>query len=178
MTAARSRLVASSLQRSQSRAMAFGRSGRRNFSTPPSGGEKPPLGPPRGKQPLGGTQPSEGSFADFTKGRGPISWMSLFLVGVAAASVTAYYKLERERRLEQAMRKVVSSESEGWSPNPEVLAKRKFKRTPWGWFPEEDAFGAGESEWRQCIHHDTYTTTQRQPTNGSFSCSIPVFLCF
>ena len=73
-----------------------------------------------------------------------MSWMSLFLVGVAAASVTAYYKLERERRLEQAMRKVVSSESDGWSPNPEVLAKRKFKRTPWGWFPEEDAFGAGE----------------------------------
>lgn len=69
--------------------------------------------------------------------------MSLFLVGVAAASVTAYYKLERERRLEQAMRKVVSSESDGWSPAPEIYAKRKFKRTPWGWFPEEDAFGAG-----------------------------------
>ena len=79
----------------------------------------------------------------FMKNRGPVSWMSLFLVGVAAASVTAYYKLERERRLETAMRKVVSSESDGWSPNPEVLAKRKFKRTPWGWFPEEDAFGAG-----------------------------------
>ncbi|CAB9520207.1 expressed unknown protein [Seminavis robusta] len=79
---------------------------------------------------------------DPTKNKGPVSWMSLFLVGIAAASVTAYYKLERERRLEQAMRKVVSSESDGWSPNPEVLAKRKFKRTPWGWFPEEDAFGA------------------------------------
>jgi len=81
---------------------------------------------------------------DFTKNRGPVSWTALFLVGVAAASVTTYYKLERERRMEQAMRKVVSSESDGWSPNPEVLAKRKFKRTPWGWFPEEDAFGAGE----------------------------------
>eukprot|EP00797_Seminavis_robusta_P012195 Sro1943_g306850.1 SCO1 homolog, mitochondrial (255) ;mRNA; r:12171-13351 len=46
---------------------------------------------------------------DPTKNKGPVSWMSLFLVGIAAASVTAYYKLERERRLEQAMRKVVST---------------------------------------------------------------------
>ena len=128
----------------------------RTFSTPPP--------PPPQSQPLKNTATTPSSSSSraaaaaaagggggggpperdqFMKNRGPVSWMSLFLVGVAAASVTAYYKLERERRLETAMRKVVSSESDGWSPNPEVLAKRKFKRTPWGWFPEEDAFGAG-----------------------------------
>lgn len=37
----------------------------------------------------------------------------------------------------------VSSES-GWSPNPELLARRQFVRTKWGWFPKEDAFGGGE----------------------------------
>ena len=37
----------------------------------------------------------------------------------------------------------VSSES-GWSPNPELLAKRKYVKTSWGWFPKEDAFGGGE----------------------------------
>ena len=39
--------------------------------------------------------------------------------------------------------KKVSSES-GWSPNPELLARRKYVRTKWGWFPKEDAFGGGE----------------------------------
>lgn len=136
----RSGLVASSLRRRASRVALAGKL--RKFSSP-----SPP--PNQSSTPGGAAQPGGSSFADYTKGRGPVSWMSLFLVGVAAASVTAYYKLERERRLEQAMRKVVSSESEGWSPNPEVLAKRKFKRTPWGWFPEEDAFGAGESETEQ-----------------------------
>lgn len=38
----------------------------------------------------------------------------------------------------------VSSES-GWSPNPELLARRQYVRTKWGWFPKEDAFGGGES---------------------------------
>ena len=37
----------------------------------------------------------------------------------------------------------VSSES-GWSPNPELLARRQYVRTKWGWFPKEDAFGGGE----------------------------------
>jgi len=82
-----------------------------------------------------------------TRDRGPVSWPSLFLVGVAAASAVAYYRIERERRLERHMGKIVSSESsfeasEGWSPRPEFLAKRKFVATKWGWFPEEDAFGA------------------------------------
>ena len=40
------------------------------------------------------------------------------------------------------MGRVVSSESDGWSPNPDVMAPRKFKLTPWGWFPEDDGFGA------------------------------------
>ena len=78
----------------------------------------------------------------FIKDRGPVSWPSLFLVGIAAASCVSYYNIERERRLESAMGRVVSSESDGWSPNPDVMAPRKFKLTPWGWFPEDDGFGA------------------------------------
>mmetsp|Transcript_12650 Transcript_12650/g.26827 ORF Transcript_12650/g.26827 Transcript_12650/m.26827 type:complete len:200 (+) Transcript_12650:263-862(+) len=77
----------------------------------------------------------------FIKNRGPVSWPSLLLVGIAAASVVAYYNIERERRLESAMGRVVSSESGGWSPNPGVMAPRKFKLTPWGYFPEDDGFG-------------------------------------
>jgi len=72
--------------------------------------------------------------------RGPVSWAGLGLVAVAAASGVSYYQIERERRLEQAMGKIVSSES-GWSPNPEFFAKRQFKKTKAGWFPVEDAFG-------------------------------------
>lgn len=79
--------------------------------------------------------------APYIKNRGPVSWPSLFLVGIAAASVVAYYNIERERRLESAMGRVVSSESDGWSPNPGVMAPRKFKLTPWGYFPEDDGFG-------------------------------------
>jgi hypothetical protein len=82
--------------------------------------------------------------APYIKDRGPVSWPSLFLVGIAAASLVAYYNIERERRLESAMGRVVSSESpeDGWTPNPDVMAPRKFKLTPWGWFPEDDGFGA------------------------------------
>jgi protein SCO1/2 len=72
--------------------------------------------------------------------RGPVSWVSLGLVAVAAASAASYYQIERERRLENAMGKIVSSES-GWSPNPEFFAKRKFKKTKYGWFPVEDSVG-------------------------------------
>lgn len=45
----------------------------------------------------------------YIKDRGPVSWPSLFLVGVAASSVVAYYNIERERRLESAMGRVVST---------------------------------------------------------------------
>ncbi|KAL7436773.1 hypothetical protein ACHAXH_007781 [Discostella pseudostelligera] len=72
--------------------------------------------------------------------RGPVTWPALGLVSIVAASAVAYYKIERERRLENAMGKIVSSEL-GWSPNPELLARRKYVRTQWGWFPKEDAFG-------------------------------------
>jgi hypothetical protein len=41
--------------------------------------------------------------------RGPVSWASLGLVAVAAASAVSYYQIERERRLEQAMGKIVSN---------------------------------------------------------------------
>jgi len=41
--------------------------------------------------------------------RGPVSWASLGLVAVAAASAIAYYQIERERRLENAMGKIVST---------------------------------------------------------------------
>lgn len=81
-----------------------------------------------------------------TKDRGPVSWTSLFLVTVAAASAVAYYRIEREKRLEAAMGQVVSSESDGWTPRPDYLAKRKFVPTQYGWFPVEDGFGAREFE--------------------------------
>mmetsp|Transcript_32619 Transcript_32619/g.37360 ORF Transcript_32619/g.37360 Transcript_32619/m.37360 type:complete len:235 (-) Transcript_32619:959-1663(-) len=82
----------------------------------------------------------------YIKDRGPVSWPSLFLVGIAAASIVAYYNIERERRLESAMGRVVSSESDGWTPNPDSMAPRKFKLTPWGWFPEDDGFGPCKRE--------------------------------
>lgn len=41
--------------------------------------------------------------------RGPVSWAGLGLVAVAAASGVSYYQIERERRLEQAMGKIVST---------------------------------------------------------------------
>ena len=39
---------------------------------------------------------------------GPVTWPALGLVAIAAASAVAYYKIERERRLENAMGKIVS----------------------------------------------------------------------
>mmetsp|Transcript_16620 Transcript_16620/g.33660 ORF Transcript_16620/g.33660 Transcript_16620/m.33660 type:complete len:328 (-) Transcript_16620:1434-2417(-) len=41
--------------------------------------------------------------------RGPVTWPALGLVAVVAASAVAYYKIERERRLENAMGKIVST---------------------------------------------------------------------
>jgi hypothetical protein len=102
---------------------------------PPPGAQPPP------QQQL--PQQSTNIYAR-TRNRGPVSWPALFLVSVAAASAVAYYAVERERRLERAMGKVVSSESEGWTPRPDYLAKRKFVATTAGWFPVDDGFGARE----------------------------------
>jgi len=87
-----------------------------------------------------GTGDPEGTGTIGFSTRGPVTWPALGLVAIAAASAVSYYKIERERRLENAMGKIVSSES-GWSPNPELLARRQYVRTKWGWFPKEDAFG-------------------------------------
>jgi hypothetical protein len=39
--------------------------------------------------------------------KGPVSWIGLGLATVAAASAVSYYQIERERRLENAMGKIV-----------------------------------------------------------------------
>ena len=44
-------------------------------------------------------------------GRGPVSWTMFGIVGVAAAAAVSYYSIERERRMEEALGKVVSSKS-------------------------------------------------------------------
>lgn len=122
---------------------------RRLLSVPPSSSSaKPTSSPPLSGAAVAKTRAGTGKSTQapptsYIKDRGPVSWPSLFLVGVAAASIVAYYNIERERRLESAMGRVVSSESpEGWTPNPDVMAPRKFQLTPWGWFPEDDGFGA------------------------------------
>jgi len=106
-------------------------------------GPKPPqLSVPAAAKTSAGSGKAPGSAQiPYIKDRGPVSWPSLFLVGIAAASLVAYYNIERERRLESAMGRVVSSESDGWTPNPDVMAPRKFKLTPYGWFPIDDGFG-------------------------------------
>jgi len=78
------------------------------------------------------------------KGRGPVSWMGLGLAGIAAASAVSYFAVMRERRLEEAMGKVVSSKS-GWSPDPDIWARRKFKELNGHWFPEDDPSGPRKS---------------------------------
>jgi len=75
----------------------------------------------------------------------PVTWTSLFFVAVVAGSAVTYYQLERERRLEAALGQVVSSESDGWTPNPLAYAKRQFVKTKYGWFPKDDGWeGAGK----------------------------------
>jgi hypothetical protein len=105
-----------------------------------------------------------------THNRGPVSWQSLFLIGVAAASAVAYYQIERERRLEQAMGKIVSSELDGsgWTPRPDYLAKRKFIPTKYGWFPMADAFGARELTISFCFPFRSYDLFR-------FSCFVIIF---
>lgn len=55
-------------------------------------------------EPIDGASSSSNSMMP----RGPVSWASLGLVAVAAASAVSYYQIERERRLEEAMGKIVS----------------------------------------------------------------------
>jgi hypothetical protein len=108
-----------------------------------SGNAAPQARPPQVARP----KPAAPAASDpYAANRGPVSWPSLFLAAVAAASAVAYFKVERERRLEQAMGKIVTSESDGWTPRPDYLAKRKFLKTKFGWFPKEDGFGA-----RECV---------------------------
>jgi len=71
------------------------------------------------------TKGSVGGDTSHVVTRGPVSWAGLGLAAVLAATAVGYYKIERERRLENAMGKIVSSES-GWSPNPELFAPRKY----------------------------------------------------
>jgi hypothetical protein len=110
---------------------------------------KPPVVPTN--QQTQGIGTGKTGFGTYIKDRGPVSWPSLLMVGVAAASCVAYYNIERERRLEAAMGRVVSSESDGWTPNGELLAKRKFNLTPWGWFPVDDGFGPCKSVVTICL---------------------------
>ena len=58
---------------------------------------------------------SDGGVAMSMIPRGPVSWASLGLVAVAAASAVAYYQIERERRLENAMGKIVSYPTTLWN---------------------------------------------------------------
>lgn len=77
--------------------------------------------------------------------RTPVSWTSLFIAAVTAATAVAYYQIERERRLEEALGKIVTSEyDQAWTPRPGYLAPRTFVPTPYGWFPVQDGFGARE----------------------------------
>ena len=55
-----------------------------------------------------GTGDPEGSGSTGFSTRGPVTWPALGLVAIAAASAVSYYKIERERRLENAMGKIVS----------------------------------------------------------------------
>ena len=134
---------------------------RRCFSSTPPPPPPPPARPATQTYGIGSGKAFPGVYM---KDRGPVSWPSLFLVGIAAASIVAYYNIERERRLESAMGRVVSSESDGWSPNPDVMAPRKFKLTKWGWFPEDDGFGPCKSGIVPA-HHDFrhISSSQRNP---------------
>lgn len=100
-----------------------------------------------------------GGGSRYAENKSPVSWTMLFLVGVAAASAVAYYRIERERRLERAMGKIVSGEfqgEEGWAPTPN-MAKRVFVKTQYGWFPKDDGWTAGKcfpplfyTLWNEC----------------------------
>jgi len=152
MTAAR--CAAASLARSLTRTRPVGgvTNIQRQLSSkaPPKQPAQPRNDPITAKTSAGSGKANETDIHAFSRGRGPVSWPALGLVAVTAASLVAYYRIERERRLEEAMGKIVSSESDGWSPDPEFLGKRKWKMTKFGWFPVDDAYGGGECVSRWC----------------------------
>jgi hypothetical protein len=78
-----------------------------------------------------------------TRDRGPVSWTQLFLVTVVAGAAVTYFGIKRERRLEQVVGKIVSSESDGWSPDDANFGRRKFVKTKYGWFPIKDGYSGG-----------------------------------
>lgn len=90
----------------------------------------------------GGTESSMAQAYARTANRTPVTWTSLFIATITAAAAVAYYRIERERRLEEHLGRIVSSESNvseegsareaGWTPKPNYLAKRKFVQTPTG----------------------------------------------
>lgn len=114
--------------------------------------------PPKVTPSAAGTGHGAGTTTGFAERRTPVSWTSLFLAAVTAASAVAYYRVERERRLEEAMGRIVSSESNtnstnnnnnggggGWTPKPDLLAPRRFVPTAGGlWMPADDGWGARE----------------------------------
>jgi hypothetical protein len=96
-----------------------------------------------------GSMPGEGPKANNQVAghttRGPVSWTNLGAVAFVSAAAVAYFKIQRERRLEEAIGKIVTSESAGWTPDPANYAPRKFKLSSEGkWMPEEDQWGGSE----------------------------------
>jgi hypothetical protein len=73
-----------------------------------------------------------------TRDRGPVSWTQLFVVSVLAGFGIIQFNIERERRLEEHIGKIVSSESDGWSPDSSMFSKRKFVKTERGWWPVDN----------------------------------------
>lgn len=80
-------------------------------ATPPSAsGQAPKEGIKYAKTSAGTGAPDGGAgggAAAFST-RGPVTWPALGLVAIVAGSAVAYYRIERERRLENAMGKIVS----------------------------------------------------------------------
>lgn len=115
------------------------------------------------------------NFYGVSKNRTPVSWTSLFLVAVTAASAVAYYRIERERRMEELLGKVVSSESDGWTPRPDYLARRKFVQTAEGtWLPRDDGWGARTS-WKAVVWLSGLAWCAESLTHCVFSVS-PLFI--
>mmetsp|Transcript_11893 Transcript_11893/g.17166 ORF Transcript_11893/g.17166 Transcript_11893/m.17166 type:complete len:278 (+) Transcript_11893:54-887(+) len=61
-----------------------------------------------------GSMPGEGPKTNFEQGaghttRGPVSWTNLGAVAVVSAAAVAYFKIQRERRLEEAVGKIVTT---------------------------------------------------------------------